>query len=757
MPQSARIGLASLIICTSCGGGSVVPANPPQLDRVGQSSCHVTESQMRPYVVEWSGGDRGDLERLASQGTVAVRYDGCAMQVLRDCRVKHAYKYTPLTPKHDHLSVKDQDELYASLPLGAAKLEAKLAQAGELDVSMTVVGTLETDADSVTSEDLTGSCAGASHVVAGITVGAFEFYAGAHNEAAAGAEAPAGGVKVAAKSGRETLMSDGDQQACSHATRGDQVPPEGCSAILRLEVVPLGAHRVVTPLPTVDLGEFAFVPRIPKARASVDVAALQPPDEMVVAALDRANAQAWTSVTALLRTMRAEVIAQEKVRSRLADCRRTGCRDEGALTNQLRAIEAHISKEKAQFQARRDLALANLTEAISKEPSPGVAFAAGMLRENKARFETDDAAVTGGLVETAKLYTQASTMTEADSPLAWWTLFNLGYVWLDAGNENLSHKAFSDLLRLSPRPGTAEIAWRVGDFELDRGHPDAAIDAYQAGLRAVTGPHSVIRNLLDYKLMVSQLQVGHYADSLQSGLTLQALVDDERKRSGDTGGDFSGEVASFAAACVEKLGGIDRAPLGAATPPTAGRIAMQVARRALDRDDLVGATKAWQFVVARASDTLDAPAAYLALAAAREELGDDAGARDARDKLATYSLTSPWATGLRASRDPSGRPSDDDIRGALSAPLPRLPAKPTSAEGLAAAARARLSNALDACKFSGGAPLPIEVEVVEGRPAKVIVHGGAPDVATCLVNDGPGYFGGAASSIKAVVHLDAAE
>lgn len=165
------------------------------MDRVGQSSCHVAESQMRPYVVEWSGGDRGDLERLAHQGTVAVRYDGCAMEILRDCRVKHAYTYTPLTPKHDHLSVKDQDELYASFPLGAAKLEAKLAQAGELDVSMTVVGTLEMDGDSVASDDLIGSCAGASHVVAGITVGAFDFYAGAHNEAAAGAEAPVGGMR----------------------------------------------------------------------------------------------------------------------------------------------------------------------------------------------------------------------------------------------------------------------------------------------------------------------------------------------------------------------------------------------------------------------------------------------------------------------------------------------------------------------------------------------------------------------------------
>ncbi len=83
--------------------------------------------------------------------------------------------------------MRDTDDLYSKLPLGAASLEAKLRRAGELNVDMTIVGTYDADRSNVKMEELQGDCVSATHVVTSLTVGAFDFYAGA--EAQVGATA----------------------------------------------------------------------------------------------------------------------------------------------------------------------------------------------------------------------------------------------------------------------------------------------------------------------------------------------------------------------------------------------------------------------------------------------------------------------------------------------------------------------------------------------------------------------------------------
>jgi hypothetical protein len=48
------------------------------------------EEPARPLIVEWPSADRAALEAQASHGLVVVRYEGCEMEVLRQCRVFHA-------------------------------------------------------------------------------------------------------------------------------------------------------------------------------------------------------------------------------------------------------------------------------------------------------------------------------------------------------------------------------------------------------------------------------------------------------------------------------------------------------------------------------------------------------------------------------------------------------------------------------------------------------------------------------------------
>ena len=101
------------------------------------------------------------------------------MQVLDGCTAPVKYGYAPITRKKDRVTMRDADDLYANMPIGAARLEAKLEKSGQLDVDMTMVGRWEAERRAVRADELQGSCDGATHVVSALTVGAFTFTAGA--------------------------------------------------------------------------------------------------------------------------------------------------------------------------------------------------------------------------------------------------------------------------------------------------------------------------------------------------------------------------------------------------------------------------------------------------------------------------------------------------------------------------------------------------------------------------------------------------
>jgi hypothetical protein len=76
-------------------------------------------------------------------------------------------------------------------------------------------------------------------VITGLTVGAFSFYAGASAEVGAGVKV--GNIGAGASSGteREVLKEDGNADSCAAATQADANAPDGCGALLRVEVVPI--------------------------------------------------------------------------------------------------------------------------------------------------------------------------------------------------------------------------------------------------------------------------------------------------------------------------------------------------------------------------------------------------------------------------------------------------------------------------------------------------------------------------------------
>ena len=246
------IGVLSAAL-TGCGPSTPASqlAEPPEFNPEGQATCAVSASQTRPLIVEWPAADRASLEAQTRHGLVVVRYEGCELEVLRRCRAIGDYAFVSLTPKQEGVTIHDEDELYANIPVHAAKFEGQLKRAGQLNVNMTIVGMYEARAEGGTTAQLEGDCEGATHVVTALTVGAFEFFAGANATAGAGASVLGAGAGGKSTSRRETLSRDGEANACAQAKRGDTQPPSSCGALLRLEVAPLDAALLATKAPSV--------------------------------------------------------------------------------------------------------------------------------------------------------------------------------------------------------------------------------------------------------------------------------------------------------------------------------------------------------------------------------------------------------------------------------------------------------------------------------------------------------------------------
>lgn len=247
---AAALGAALIGPGAGCGGApNLAKELGTDYTERPRGTCQDAGGQSRPLVVDWDSTDRAELEARASRGLVVVGYRDCKMQVLKRCTVKGAptYEYVGLTPKRDTVTMRDANEVYANIPVYAAKFEGKLEQSGSLQVAMTIVGQFDTARAVARQDELEGDCAGATHVVTALTVGSFEFFAS--NATAQGASVSVMGAEAGGKqaSSKEVLNKDGDDAACGKATGEDPRPPFGCGALLRVEVVPLGEARKAEP------------------------------------------------------------------------------------------------------------------------------------------------------------------------------------------------------------------------------------------------------------------------------------------------------------------------------------------------------------------------------------------------------------------------------------------------------------------------------------------------------------------------------
>lgn len=229
--------------CPKPGAVAEAVRPKPSVSVPGEARCGVARGHAEPLVVEWPSSVRAKLEALTKKSLVAVHWEGCELEVLAHCKVPGTYAWTPITRKEDRVSMRDQDELWANVPIGAGGLEGKLARSGALHVRMTIVGRWEADRDVVRVDELAGDCERATHVVTAMAAGAFDFWAGAEAMVAGGASIASVGAGAKTASSAELLNRDGDATACEKSSNADKLPPDGCGALLRIELSKVGAAK----------------------------------------------------------------------------------------------------------------------------------------------------------------------------------------------------------------------------------------------------------------------------------------------------------------------------------------------------------------------------------------------------------------------------------------------------------------------------------------------------------------------------------
>jgi hypothetical protein len=203
-----------------------------------QAKCRVAASQSSPLVTEWPASEKANLEAMIGVGAVAVAYSGCAMRVLPQCRLRGAYRWMRTTPATDVIEIKDQDELYAKLPLGAASLEGELKRSGELEVRTTISGQLKLEGVGASDVPTEGECATATHLVAALSVGAFSL----GTVGALGAKGSLDVTSVGSAGGgversEKRLRSAGDPDSCRESTQ--EAAHANCRSPIQTFLLPL--------------------------------------------------------------------------------------------------------------------------------------------------------------------------------------------------------------------------------------------------------------------------------------------------------------------------------------------------------------------------------------------------------------------------------------------------------------------------------------------------------------------------------------
>lgn len=206
---------------SACRGRPAKAPLPPVAEE-----CRAVPGQARRLVVGGELDGAALLARIEAARLVPVRWRGCVIEPLWACHVPHEWFYVGHAPVSRETRIRSEAELLANVAQVDRALAGQVTRASEVLVRRTLVGRWDAGLDEIDPSRIPKSeaCAGATHVVTMVTVGAYELVAPASFEAA------------------------GDAAACAVAAPGDPRPPMRCGEAFGLELLPIGRPRRPEPL-----------------------------------------------------------------------------------------------------------------------------------------------------------------------------------------------------------------------------------------------------------------------------------------------------------------------------------------------------------------------------------------------------------------------------------------------------------------------------------------------------------------------------
>ena len=240
-PSLPRAACLLLPLALGCGAARAVRPDAPTAAEATGAKCNAAAESTNVYVVDLPPEQRSDLELALGSGDLVVVSFSCnEIKLLKTCKASGKYQYKGTSSKERVLSLDDGDQIRAALPLGgagiAASFEAEASTGTKFDLGLVISGQLVGSASSFTAAELTGSCAGATHVITSGKMGAFAMGTSAKAQMSTAAAVFGASVSASSKSSKLTRSGDGSIQACQTASSGDQEAPKQCDALLAIEL-----------------------------------------------------------------------------------------------------------------------------------------------------------------------------------------------------------------------------------------------------------------------------------------------------------------------------------------------------------------------------------------------------------------------------------------------------------------------------------------------------------------------------------------
>jgi hypothetical protein len=209
---------ALAIWAAGCGGARAVDGANAGRSRV----CEPPEETSRTLLVDWEPADRAALETTIEGNVAVVRYDGCTLELLDDCRLSGEYLLEDSSRSTGGFTVRDLAELRSRLPLGEKSLSEEIDGGAALTLKYVTATTANARLSTRTRGMLSGNCDRATHFVKAMVRGAYEI---------------AVDRGAASTKGGRVVRDGGDLKRCSD--RKTAAGDAACRAIVQVALTPV--------------------------------------------------------------------------------------------------------------------------------------------------------------------------------------------------------------------------------------------------------------------------------------------------------------------------------------------------------------------------------------------------------------------------------------------------------------------------------------------------------------------------------------